>query len=67
MTAERGLCGDLIQYRKLARQHANALINAGKSVKILTVGKKAETTFAVIRRHLLGACGFDASQAGRVF
>ena len=41
MTAERGLCGGFnSNIAKLARQHANALINAGKSVKILTVGKK---------------------------
>lgn len=41
MTAERGLCGGFnSNIAKLARQHANALMNAGKSVKILTVGKK---------------------------
>ena len=41
MTAERGLCGGFnSNIAKLARQHANALINAGKTVKILTVGKK---------------------------
>ncbi len=41
MTAERGLCGGFnSKIAKLARQHANALISAGKTVKILTVGKK---------------------------
>ncbi len=41
MTAERGLCGGFnSNIAKLARQHANALISAGKTVKILTVGKK---------------------------
>ena len=41
MTAERGLCGGFnSNIAKLARQHANVLISAGKTVKILTVGKK---------------------------
>ena len=41
MTAERGLCGGFnSNIAKLARQHANSLISAGKTVKILTVGKK---------------------------
>ena len=41
MTAERGLCGGFnSNIAKLARQHADALISAGKTVKILTVGKK---------------------------
>jgi len=41
MTAERGLCGGFnSNIAKLARQHTNALISAGKTVKILTVGKK---------------------------
>ena len=41
MTAERGLCGGFnSNIAKLARQHANALISSGKTVKILTVGKK---------------------------
>jgi len=41
MTAERGLCGGFnANISKLARQHASALIGKGKTVKILTVGKK---------------------------
>ena len=41
MTAERGLCGGFnSNIAKLARQHANDLISAGKTVKILTIGKK---------------------------
>ena len=41
MTAERGLCGGFnSNIAKLARQHANDLIRAGKTIKILTVGKK---------------------------
>ena len=41
MTAERGLCGGFnSNIAKLARQHTNDLSSAGKTVKILTVGKK---------------------------
>ena len=41
MTAERGLCGGFnSNIAKLARQHASDLSTAGKTVKILTVGKK---------------------------
>jgi F-type H+-transporting ATPase subunit gamma len=41
MTAERGLCGGFnANIAKLARQKAEALVAAGKTVKILTVGKK---------------------------
>jgi F-type H+-transporting ATPase subunit gamma len=41
MTAERGLCGGFnSSIVRLARAKANELIRAGKTVKILTVGKK---------------------------
>ena len=41
MTAERGLCGGFnSSIAKMARARAEALIAAGKTVKILTVGKK---------------------------
>ena len=41
MTAERGLCGGFnSNIAKLARQKANERMAAGKTVKILTVGKK---------------------------
>ncbi len=41
LTAERGLCGGFnSNIAKLARQKAEALKAAGKTVKILTVGKK---------------------------
>ncbi|MCA3511120.1 MAG: F0F1 ATP synthase subunit gamma [Rhodobacter sp.] len=41
MTAERGLCGGFnSSIARLARQHAQALLATGKSVKILTVGRK---------------------------
>ncbi len=40
-TGERGLCGGFnTNIVKLARQRANELLEAGKTVKILTVGKK---------------------------
>ena len=41
LTAERGLCGGFnSNIAKLARQKAEALLAEGKTVKILTVGKK---------------------------
>ncbi|MFQ1701460.1 F0F1 ATP synthase subunit gamma [Loktanella agnita] len=41
MTAERGLCGGFnANIAKLARQRAQKLLAEGKTVKILTVGKK---------------------------
>lgn len=41
MTAERGLCGGFnSNIAKLARSDANRLIAAGKTVKIMTVGRK---------------------------
>lgn len=41
LTAERGLCGGFnTNIAKLARQHGQQLKAAGKTVKILTVGKK---------------------------
>ena len=50
MTGERGLCGGFnSSIAKLARQHANTLLAAGKTVKIITVGKKGRD---VIRRDL---------------
>jgi len=40
-TAERGLCGGFnSQIARLAREHARKLLAAGKTVKIITVGKK---------------------------
>jgi F-type H+-transporting ATPase subunit gamma len=49
MTAERGLCGGFNgNIAKLARAHAQKLTAAGKTVKILTVGKKGRD---VIKRE----------------
>jgi F-type H+-transporting ATPase subunit gamma len=40
-TAERGLCGGFnSQIAKLAREHAEKLLAEGKTIKIITVGKK---------------------------
>ncbi len=40
-TAERGLCGAFnSSIARLARDHANKLLSEGKTVKIMTVGKK---------------------------
>ena len=50
MTAERGLCGGFnSNIAKLAKSHALNLIGQGKSVKIITVGKKGRD---VIKRDL---------------
>jgi len=58
MTAERGLCGGFNgNIAKLARAHAQKLIAAGKTVKILTVGKKGRD---VIKRE------FSANLVGHV-
>ena len=41
MTAERGLCGGFnSNIAKLAKNHAAELLNAGKQIKVITVGKK---------------------------
>ncbi len=45
LTAERGLCGGFNgNIAKLARNHAQKLVGEGKTVKILTVGKKGRDT-----------------------
>ena len=50
MTAERGLCGGFNgNIAKLAKSHAQKLVAEGKTVKILTVGKKGRDA---IRRDL---------------
>jgi len=50
MTAERGLCGGFnSNIAKLARQRAQELVAAGKTVKVLTVGKKGRDA---LRRDL---------------
>ena len=65
-TAERGLCGGFnSSIVKLARQEANRLLKAGKTVKILTVGKKGrEQLRRDLGDHLLAHV--DLSQVKRV-
>jgi F-type H+-transporting ATPase subunit gamma len=47
-TAERGLCGGFnSQIARLAREHIRRLVAAGKTVKIITVGKKG---YDILRR-----------------
>ncbi len=47
-TAERGLCGGFnSQISRLAREHTRQLLAAGKTVKIITVGKKG---YDILRR-----------------
>jgi F-type H+-transporting ATPase subunit gamma len=53
MTAERGLCGGFnSNISKLARAHADKLIASGKTVKILTVGKKGRDAIKREYGHL---------------
>ncbi len=48
-TAERGLCGGFnSQIARLAREHIRRLLAAGKTVKIITVGKKGND---ILRRE----------------
>jgi F-type H+-transporting ATPase subunit gamma len=56
-TAERGLCGGFnSSIAKLAREHADRLISEGKTVKILTVGKKGNDAL----KRLYGKYVIDA-------
>jgi F-type H+-transporting ATPase subunit gamma len=56
MTAERGLCGGFNStIARLARARANELLAAGKTVKILTVGKKGrEQLRRDLSQHFVG-------------
>lgn len=66
MTAERGLCGGFnSSIAKLARVRAEALLQAGKTVKILTVGKKGrEQLKRDLSDHFVGHV--DLSEVKRV-
>ncbi|SEO78110.1 F-type H+-transporting ATPase subunit gamma [Salinihabitans flavidus] len=66
MTAERGLCGGFNgNIAKLARSHANDLKAKGKTVKILTVGKKGrEQLKRDLGEHFVGHV--DLSDVKRV-
>ena len=56
MTAERGLCGGFnSSIARLARSHAQALLTGGKTVKILTVGRKGrEQLRRDLSQHFVG-------------
>ena len=56
MTSERGLCGGFnTNIVKLAKQHAQTLLAEGKTVKILTVGKKGrEQMKRDYQAHMVG-------------
>jgi F-type H+-transporting ATPase subunit gamma len=72
MTAERGLCGGFNStIVRLARARANELLAAGKTVKILTVGKKGrEQLKRDLSAHFIGhvdlsevkKMGYDVAQ-----
>ncbi len=66
MTAERGLCGGFnSSIARLARARANELLAAGKTVKILTVGKKGrEQLKRDLSAHFVGH--IDLSEVKRV-
>ncbi len=66
MTSERGLCGGFnSSIARLARAHAQALLAQGKTVKILTVGKKGrEQLKRDLSSHFIGHV--DMSEVKRV-
>ncbi|MBC6408452.1 MAG: F0F1 ATP synthase subunit gamma [Rhodobacteraceae bacterium] len=66
MTAERGLCGGFnSNISKLAHQHAQTLLSQGKTVKILTVGKKGRDSLKrVLGDHFVGHV--DLSEVKRI-
>ncbi len=66
MTSERGLCGGFnSSIARLARTHAQKLIADGKTVKILTVGKKGrEQLKRDLSSHFIGHV--DMSEVKRV-
>ncbi|MEM8881359.1 MAG: F0F1 ATP synthase subunit gamma [Pseudomonadota bacterium] len=66
MTAERGLCGGFnSSIAKLARSHVERLLGEGKSVKILTVGKKGREQLKRDYEHLMIA-HVDLSEVKRI-
>jgi F-type H+-transporting ATPase subunit gamma len=66
MTAERGLCGGFnANIAKLARTRANELLAKGKTVKIITVGKKGRDSLKRdLSDHFVGH--IDLSEVKRV-
>ena len=57
-TAERGLCGGFnSSIVRLAREHADRLLAQGKTVKIMTVGKKGNDALKRQLRQVHRRCG----------
>jgi F-type H+-transporting ATPase subunit gamma len=63
-TAERGLCGGFnSSIVKLAREHADRLIREGKTVKIMTVGKKGNDAMKrLYGKYITDAVDFRGSK-----
>ena len=65
MTAERGLCGGFNgNIAKLAKLHAQKLIADGKTVKIITVGKKGRDAIKRERLFAISEPPASATEAG---
>jgi F-type H+-transporting ATPase subunit gamma len=64
-TAERGLCGGFnSSIVKIAREHADRLIRDGKTVKIMTVGKKGNDSLKRnYGKYIVDAVDFRGSKA----
>lgn len=64
-TAERGLCGGFnTSIVKLAREHADRLIREGKTVKIITVGKKGNDALKrLYGKYIIDAVDFRGAKA----
>ena len=66
-TAERGLCGGFnSSIARLAREHAEKLIAQGKTVKMMTVGKKGNDALKrVYGKYIVEAVDFRGQKAVR--
>ena len=64
-TAERGLCGGFnSSITKLAREHADRLIREGRTVKMMTVGKKGNDSLKrVYGKYIVDATNFQGSKS----
>jgi F-type H+-transporting ATPase subunit gamma len=64
-TAERGLCGGFnSSITKLAREHAERLLREGKTVKIMTVGKKGNDALKrVYGKYIVNPVNFQGTKS----
>jgi F-type H+-transporting ATPase subunit gamma len=64
-TAERGLCGGFnTSITKLAREHADRLLREGKTVKIMTVGKKgADSLKRLYGKYFINSVNFQGAKS----